>query len=249
MIVTRSSCFARPLEGWCLHDTPLRLCFPTVLQPEVSRPHARPPCGSTPAFFFGGSESWRGSTFRSANDLQIVKKTKNRSVSSKQHRATFLNPNMEDRDTRSNAPTPSTDTTVASGSTSVMDCNTCATHSVPALVESANWKGAVATSTARVICWLMVRGDEPCHNVADHNAPDTTTGLVKRCDTNHFHHSHDLIKEVGPGKPFTELPKQLGIADVVGGQGVTNFGLNQVRPSCFTISGQTIFGQHQLWPY
>ena len=64
---------------------------------------------------------------------------------------------MEDRDTRSNAPTPSMDTTVSNGSTFDMDCKTCATHSVPALVESANWKGAVATSTAGVICCLMVR--------------------------------------------------------------------------------------------
>ena len=40
------------------------------------------------------------------------------------------------------------------------------------------------------------------------------------------------------------------VEDVFGGftTGVTNFGQNEVWPSCFTVFGQTIFGQHQLRP-
>ena len=49
------------------------------------------------------------------------------------------------------------DVTVTSGSRSVMDCSTWATHSHPAFVERAYWKGAVASSTFFAICFAIVR--------------------------------------------------------------------------------------------
>ena len=53
-----------------------------------------------------------------------------------------LNPEtMTFREMRSNAPTPSIDTTVAFSSKIVSACNAWVTASVPALVERANWNG------------------------------------------------------------------------------------------------------------
>ena len=52
----------------------------------------------------------------------------------------------------SNAPTPSTDNTVAVGLASVKARITCTTQSVPALVERANWNGAHARSTSLLNC-------------------------------------------------------------------------------------------------
>ena len=46
---------------------------------------------------------------------------------------------------------------VASGCCSVRACTACATHSHPAFVVSANWNGAVAASTASLICCAIVR--------------------------------------------------------------------------------------------
>ena len=58
---------------------------------------------------------------------------------------------MATLDIRSKAPTPSTESTVASWSTSVNVWMTWAMHSAPALVVSAYWNGAV-----RLICCAIV---------------------------------------------------------------------------------------------
>ena len=52
---------------------------------------------------------------------------------------------------RSHVTTPSMKVIVASGSRSVIDCRMCATHSHPAFVDRACWKGAVIASTFLVI--------------------------------------------------------------------------------------------------
>ena len=94
-----------------------------------------------------------------------------------------------------------------------MDCNTCATHSVPALVESANWKGAVATSTAGVICWLMVRATSFL------TMPPTTMpltpplGFCSAVTRPIFTALTISSGRVARAKPFAEPPKQLGIVD------------------------------------
>ena len=54
---------------------------------------------------------------------------------------------------RSKAPMPSIETTVACGLSCVRLCTRWATHSVPALVDSANWKGAV--SILPKLLWLQ----------------------------------------------------------------------------------------------
>ena len=61
------------------------------------------------------------------------------------------------RDTRSKAPTPSTDKIVALGSRSVSVWRTCETHSQPARVLNAYWKGAVAFSADDAHCFAIVR--------------------------------------------------------------------------------------------
>ena len=48
-------------------------------------------------------------------------------------------------------------------------------------------------------------GDESPQNVADHDASDTATGCLKRCDTTHFHHSQNLFKNEGRGRGGMEL--------------------------------------------
>ena len=58
---------------------------------------------------------------------------------------------------KSNAPTPSTDRTVARGSRSNNVWSVWETHSHPARVFNAHWKGAMARSTAAPICWAIVR--------------------------------------------------------------------------------------------
>ena len=65
--------------------------------------------------------------------------------------------NILSREMRSKAPTPSIDKMVASGCCSVRACTACATHSHPAFVVSAYWNGAVAASTASLICCAIVR--------------------------------------------------------------------------------------------
>ena len=64
---------------------------------------------------------------------------------------------MAPRETRSNVPMPSTDNNVAFASMSVNACATWAMHSLPALVDRANWKGAVANWMASFNCWANVR--------------------------------------------------------------------------------------------
>ena len=64
--------------------------------------------------------------------------------------------NMAFLDTKSNAPIPSTDTTVCRGFISVNICTMCDTHSHPDFVCNAFWCGAVASSTCFEICWAMV---------------------------------------------------------------------------------------------
>ena len=65
--------------------------------------------------------------------------------------------NMAFLDTKSNAPIPSTDTTVCRGFKSVNICTMCDTHSHPDFVCNSYWCGAVASSTCFEICWAMVR--------------------------------------------------------------------------------------------
>ena len=64
--------------------------------------------------------------------------------------------NIARLETTSCALIPSTDTTVVSGLISHSARRVCATHSHPALVESACWKGDVAASTTLVNCCAMV---------------------------------------------------------------------------------------------
>ena len=63
---------------------------------------------------------------------------------------------MELQDTWSYAPTPSTDSTVASGSASVANLTACPTQSTPARVDSANWNGAHVSLTAVLNCLASV---------------------------------------------------------------------------------------------
>ena len=103
--------------------------------------------------------------------------------------------NMEDRDTRSNAPTPSVDTTVANGSTSD------ATQRGPCPCRKCQLEGCRGNFDCGGDLLADGAGDESSHDVADHNAPDAATGLLERCDITLLHHSHDLIREGGSGKP------------------------------------------------
>ena len=52
-------------------------------------------------------------------------------------------------------------------------CTACATHSHPAFVVSACWNGAVAASTASLICCAIVQATT-LHHVPSHNAPNST---------------------------------------------------------------------------
>ena len=72
----------------------------------------------------------------------------------------------------------------------------------------ANCKGAVATSIAGVICWLMVWGDESSQDTTT-IAPDTTTKLQERRDSTHFHHS--------PGRNFTAKLARCATTDLARG--------------------------------
>ena len=64
---------------------------------------------------------------------------------------------IDSLDTKSNAPMPSTESTVLSGLESVSTCKMWPIHSHPALVVRAYWNGAVACSTAGANSWAMVR--------------------------------------------------------------------------------------------
>ena len=75
-------------------------------------------------------------------------------------------------DTKSNAPTPSTDKIVADSSRSVNDRSAWDTHSHTARVLSVYWKGAVAVSTFLANCWAKVRATKR------RNASPTTMPLT-----------------------------------------------------------------------
>ena len=65
--------------------------------------------------------------------------------------------NMALREMRSNALIPSTEVIVAVALISVIPCKACATHSHPARVDSAYWKGAVTTWTVLTTAVRNVR--------------------------------------------------------------------------------------------
>ena len=80
----------------------------------------------------------------------------------------------------------------------------------PALVERANWKGAVV-STAWLNCWAMVRAVSRRIDVSSHDPSDTAVILRKSRHTNQTHRVLDLLRYFGSGQRLANVEQQMGV--------------------------------------
>ena len=99
-------------------------------------------------------------------------------------------------DTKSNAPMPSMDNTVADGSASISVCTKCAMHSVPARVVNACWNGAVTRSIAGPNCWAFLRATN-------------RQEILPQCRESH-HCLSATLSHGAHGMAFSGCPRRLG---------------------------------------
>ena len=79
------------------------------------------------------------------------------------------------------------DTTVARLSRSVMVCKMWATHSHPAFVVKAHWKGAVASSAFLATCFCHCPRHKTSHNISHDGLPHAPVWFPQRCQPSQSH--------------------------------------------------------------
>ena len=119
---------------------------------------------------------------------------------------------MDFLEIKSNALMPSSDITVASSFASVRACNACATHSVPARVVRAYWKGALHRSHDGVDLLGNGATDQPSQNVPSDNPSHPAVWFLQSC---HPPHTDGLDHDLRNLAPRQLLPHPMQHENVI----------------------------------